>query len=320
MWLRYGIDAENTLVAIEDVSSGKTFLKCPYCQSGLTAKKGRIKEHHFAHTGETCRFVAGRDKHEIPVLPLYDNFNIQMSGKELEQLKTLWREYGSKGCRVSRFLVPRRFVWLGLLQETASPDDSSDYEFTQLGQIPFGGLPLMLFNQVQEPKLIYKLSELEEKAERARATNSLFLPERLIDLLLYCAQLKRILTHRLYYLEVKVDGQTLSKIGVTRRSIEERVAEVQRELQSHFKTVEIQVLGVWEHRGNVELYFKHRYQEFNHRIGSLTEYYKFGNPDAAVAALLDLRRMQAKVLSQVEVDILQPNQLKIATSQRSLYD
>lgn len=303
MWLRYGVDEENTLVAIEDVSSGKTSLKCPYCQSGLTAKKGRIKEHHFAHTQETCRFVAGRDRHEIPVLPLYDNFNIQLAGQELEQLKTLWRQYGLKGYKIPKFLVPRRFVWLGLLQETGA-DDSSNYEFTQLGQIPFGGLSLMLFNQVQEHYLLSKLSELEEKAERAKTTNSLFLLERLTDLRLYQAQLKRILTHSLYYLEVKADKQTLSKIGVTRRSIEERVAEVQRELQSYFKTVVIQVLGVWEHRGNVELYFKHRYQDFNHRIGSLTEYYKFDDSDNVLAVLRDLRQMQPKVLSQVEVNIL----------------
>lgn len=315
MWLRYGIDEENTLVGIEDVPSGKTSLRCPYCQSGLTAKKGRIKEHHFAHTEETCRFVAGRDRREIPVLPLYDNFFVQLSGKELEQLKTLWRQYGSKGDKVAKFLVPRRFVWLGLLQETKSHHDSSDYEFTQLGQIPFGGLSLMLFNQVQEQALISKLSELEEKAECAKATNSLFLPERLTDLRLYRAQFKRILAHRLYYLEVKANGQTLSKIGVTRRSIEERVAEVQRELQSYFETVLIKVMGVWEHRGNVELYFKHRYQDFNYRIGSLTEYYKFDDPDGAIAALRDLRRMKPKVLSSVELDILNDQSVSLLSNQ-----
>lgn len=170
MWLRYGVDEQNTLVAIGNVPSGKTELKCPYCQSGLTAKKGRIKEHHFAHTEETCRFVADRNNSEIPVLPLYDNFNIQLSGKELEQLKILWQQYGAKGHGISKFLVPRRFVWLGLLQETEFPS-SSDYEFTQLGKIPLGELSLTLFNQLQEPLLISKLFELEEKAEHAKAIN-----------------------------------------------------------------------------------------------------------------------------------------------------
>jgi len=52
MWLKYGVSKDNALVNIEDVSSGKTDLTCLYCGGGLTAKKGRIKEHHFAHTEE----------------------------------------------------------------------------------------------------------------------------------------------------------------------------------------------------------------------------------------------------------------------------
>ena len=303
MWLKYGVDADNTLVAIEDVSSGKTLLLCPYCGSGLTAKKGRIKEHHFAHTDETCRSVARRDSRDIPTLPLYDNFNIHLSGKELEQLKTLWRQYGAKGYRVSKSLVPRRFVWLGLLQETEFPYNSSDYEFTQLSQIPFGELDLMLFNSVQEPLLLEKLSHLEEKAERALSSSSLFYLSRLIDLKLYRAQLKKILQTILYYLEVTANGDTLYKIGVTQRPIAERVAEVQRDLSKHFKAVSLLVLGTWEHRGNVEKYFKHRYENFNYKIGSLTEYYKFHSEDAKVV-LRDLRQMKPKVLCQAEADIL----------------
>ena len=300
MWLKYGVDADNMLVAIEDVPSGKTILLCPYCGSGLTAKKGQIKEHHFAHTYETCRSVALRDSRDIPTLPLYDNFNIQLSGKELEQLKILWR-YGAKENRVPKFLAPRRFVWLGLLQES---DNNSDYEFTQLGQIPFGELSLMLFNFVQEPLILEKLSDLEEKTERALTSNSLFYPSQLTDLQLYRAQLKKILLTTLYYLEVTVNGDTLSKIGITQRSIEERVAEVQRDLSSHFLVVSIKVLGTWEHRGNVEKYFKHRYKQFNYKIGNLTEYYKFDSIQDAKAVLQDLRQMKLKALCQAEADVI----------------
>lgn len=310
MWLKYGIDEDDALVAIEDVSSGKTSLKCPYCKGGLTAKKGRIKEHHFAHTTETCRSVAGRDSRDIPTLPLYDDFNIHLSGDELEQLKTLWRQYGAKGYRIPKFLVPRRFIWLGLLQETEVIDHSSDYEFTDLGKIPFGELSLMLFNSVQEPLLLKKLSELEEKAERALISNSLFYLPRLVDLKLYRAQLKKILQTMLYYLEVTVDGDTLYKIGVTQRPIEERMAEVQRDLNLHFKSVSLMVLKTWSHRGNVEKYFKHRYKNFNYKIGNLTEYYKFDRTENALAVLQDLCQMKPKVLCQAEADILseQPSQ------------
>jgi hypothetical protein len=303
MWLKYGIDPEGILVEIEDVRSGKTSLLCPYCKTKLTAKKGRIKEHHFAHTEETCRQVAERDRHNVPTLPLYDDFSIHLLNKELEQLKTLWTEYGSKGETVARFLVPRKFVWLGLLKETCSYN-SSDYEFTDLGKVPFGGLSLVRFNRVQEPLLLDKLSELEEKTKRARETNSLFLSERSIDLMLYRAQLKRILSNSLYFLKIQAAAETLYKIGVTRRSIEERATEVQRDLSSYFKTVEIEVLGVWPHRGNVEKYFKHRYRDFNHPIGSLTEYYRFNHAEESKIVLHDLRQMTPKILSPSEIDIL----------------
>lgn len=89
MWLKYGVNEDGILICIEDTTRGKTLLKCPYCHGKLTAKKGKIKEHHFAHNGETCHPVA---KREFPTLPLYDNFNIQLSSKDLAQLKLLWQE------------------------------------------------------------------------------------------------------------------------------------------------------------------------------------------------------------------------------------
>ena len=60
MWLKYGVDEEGILVCIEDVTSSKTLLKCPYCKGGLTAKKGNVKEDHFAHNDQTCRPIANR--------------------------------------------------------------------------------------------------------------------------------------------------------------------------------------------------------------------------------------------------------------------
>jgi hypothetical protein len=91
---------------------------------------------------------------------------------------------------------------------------------------------------------------------------------------------------------------------VTKRPIEERVTEVQRDLAAHYKQVDIQVLGVWKHRGNVELYFKHRYKDFNYRIGSLTEYFKLADVEAVWD---DLRQMPPKVLEPVELDVLSEN-------------
>lgn len=296
MLLRYGVNENNALVGIEGVSSGKTHLKCPYCGESLTAKKGRIKEHHFAHHGQTCLIVA---RGKIPSLPLYDNFNIQLSAKELEELKVFWNNYGARNYDIGvkpswKLLSSKLLVW--------NEERSGFYKFTSLGKIPVGALSLRLFNEVQEPLLREKLSELEQKAERAQLASLSTLPERLADLQIYRALFKRVLTNTLYFLEILADGQILHKIGVTSREIEQRAKEVQRDLNSRFKVVAVKVLGTWEYRGNVELYFKHRYRDFNYKIGTLTEYFKF---DDVNPVLRDLRQMKPKVLTQAEVDILE---------------
>lgn len=310
MWLRYGVDDDNTLVSIEDVGRGKTYLKCPYCGGDLTAKKGHRKEHHFAHSEETCREVASRSERSVPTLPLYNNFNIWLTGKELLYLKQLWDRYGWKDKTIDKYDVLQVFNREGLLEYNEYRRHPG-YQFTKLGKIPVGALSLMLFNQVQEPLLLEKLQQLEEKAQIAYRKNAPNLTECLSDLRIYRAELKKILSNSLYYLEIRADDQTLYKIGVTRRPIAERMAKVQRELLLQYQTVSIKVLGVWESRGNVEKYFKYRYADFNYHIGNLTEYYKFEDPDDAKAALRDLRRMKPKVLSSVEVDILEGSKRQI---------
>jgi hypothetical protein len=78
------------------------------------------------------------------------------------------------------------------------------------------------------------------------------LPDRLVDLRLYRMGWQRILSLTLYYLEVIADSETLYKIGVTTRSLEERIPEIEQDLRSHFQSVSIKVLGSWVHRGNLK--------------------------------------------------------------------
>jgi hypothetical protein len=310
MWLRYGIDANNTLIAIEDTRSGKTNLECPYCGSRLTAKKGIVKEHHFAHNDGTCRIVIQREPRELPNLPLYDAFDIFLTGKELEQLKKLWHRHKSHNNGIHSLEVLPAFTRENLVkhnQHLNVCNGSGTYEFTDLGKIPVKALPLSRFNFVQEPLIVQKLTDLESAIFNSQG---IVLPEpelsfRLTDLRIYSAQLRKILLSTLYYLEVQADGQMLYKIGVTTRPISKRLAEVYRDMRSHFQTVAINVLGTWSSRGNIEKYFKYRYSHFNYPIGSLTEYFKFVDPDDAQAVQRDLHQMKPKVLSQVEQDIVE---------------
>lgn len=310
-WLKSGVDSDNSLLGIEDVPSGRTHLVCPYCGGSLTAKKGRIKEHHFAHTEETCQSVCQRRGGEIPALPLYDSFNIQLSKKDLSELKRFWERYGRHNYGIPNYPACSSLERAGMLRWNEYHRGSSSwgaYEFTKLGKIPVGGLSLNLFNFLHSPMLLEKLQELELKAHDAlgiTAPDDPSLPIYLTDLRLYRTQLRRVLAQTLYYLEVRSDGQTFYKVGVTTRKIDERVEEVKGELLHHFQSVTLKVLGTWEHRGNVEKYFKYRYQRFNYPIGTLSEYYKFDNVNDAIGVLRDLRRMKPKVLNQDEIDILE---------------
>ena len=298
MWLKFGVAPSGELTSIDEVGRGKTNLACLYCGGGLTAKKGLVKEHHFAHTGETCKPVSQRIKTKaFPSLPLYEHFNIELKGEELEQLKVLWKEYGAEKRSIPKDLVNERWQLKGLLES----EGDRTYHFTDLGKIPVGALPLALFNRVQEPLLLTELVKLEGSVEMTVAAGLSCLNERRADLLIYRAQLSRILVNSLYFLEVKADGNCFYKIGVTTRSIEERIAEVQRDVRAHYSDVAVNLLGLWEHRGNVELYFKHRYQPFNYRIGKLTEYFQFPN---VKAVLQDLCEMKPKMLSDVESDAI----------------
>ncbi len=127
MWLKFGVALSGELTSIDEVVRGKTNLACLYCGGGLTAKKGSVKEHHFAHTGETCKPVSQRIKTKaFPSLPLYEHFNIELKGEELEQLKVLWKEYGVQKRSIPKDLVNFRWELKGLLES----EGSGSYEFT----------------------------------------------------------------------------------------------------------------------------------------------------------------------------------------------
>ncbi len=239
IWLNYGVDVDNKLISIEDVGSGKTNLICPYCASVLIAKKGKVKEHHFSHSGETYNLVIKREPGDIPRLPLYDAFNIFLSGKELEQLKKLWHRHKSHENGIDRLEILPAFTRENLVEQSQNVNAGTGrkaYQFTKLGQIPVGALPLAGFNCVQEPLIGQKLAHLEA-AIFDNSGSVLPLEElrvRLADLRIYYAAMRKMLLSNLYYLRVQADGKILYKIGVTTRSMYQRSAEIYRDLLSHY--------------------------------------------------------------------------------------
>ena len=52
---------QDDLIHISEVQSGRTDLTCPNCGQSLIAKKGKLKEHHFAHDGESCSITFSKE-------------------------------------------------------------------------------------------------------------------------------------------------------------------------------------------------------------------------------------------------------------------
>lgn len=298
MFLEYGVTSDGELVRIDQVARGRLLgVFCPYCQRPLIARKGAIKQPHFAHDGETCA-AANRAKDAIS-LPVFEKFNLSLTAKlfEMYQRAADWSLF-QKGTGAAQHEYERLFH-LGLVKFNAHNGRFGRWELTHLGKIPVGELSLNLFNKVQEPLIVKRHEDLQEAAYRA--LSKIDFDTHLIDLRLYGAQWRHILALALYFMEITYAGGVLHKIGVTGRTPDERAHEIAGEMRPHLGDVSIKVLGTWGHRGNVEPYFKHRYRAHAHPIGALTEYFAF--PDVK-PVLRDLTRMQEKALTDVERAIL----------------
>lgn len=275
-FLHHGVDAAGELVAVEAVERGRTALVCPYCATGLIAKKGRVLAPHFAHDGATCR-----DSHERSAarIPLYDDFatlepldraDLRLCGQLLRgsinhtSLRG-WRR-GSLARLVDAGLieeVPRGQRWvngIGSHRHTAWGEQIAGATRYRLGLNDLAG--------VQERAALEKLDRLAEVARDGDERHAM-------DVRLYRAQLARLFSLDLYLLRVRADRANLHKIGVTGRDVEERLPEIRKDLEAHFGKVELEVDGHWPNRGSLELYFKRVFTRRQVRIGSLTEYFSF---------------------------------------------
>ena len=78
-------------------------------------------------------------------MPLYDSFDIFLSGKELEQLKKLWHRHKSHQNGIHRLEILAAFTREKLLEYDRHPnahDSYGAYQSTDLGKIPVRGAHL----------------------------------------------------------------------------------------------------------------------------------------------------------------------------------
>lgn len=264
-------------MGIDQVARGRTPLACPYCRTPLIAKKGRILSPHFAHDGPTCRESAERHAARIP---FYD---------ELETLGPLGRSdlklsaalvgqtINETSFRGWRRAALRRLIEAEILEEVSRGErwvnGIGSHRHSAWGTLVVrafrGRLTLAELGSVQERAVLQKLADLERRAAEPRDVAVV------TDLRLYRAQLARVVSLDLYLIRAELDGRVLHKIGVTARSVDERLPEIRADLAEHFDQIDLDVQGVWQRRGSLELYFKRLFASRRVRIGTLTEYFSF---------------------------------------------
>ncbi|PSB59133.1 GIY-YIG nuclease family protein [Chamaesiphon polymorphus] len=291
MWLEYGIDPDGEMIYIESRRRGKTDLKCPYCGGALTAKKGAVKNHHFAHTDETCRAVSsGRDI----AIPFLAGFDRHLSSSELAVLIHLHKTGRLTGDFKNK-LVRKDFIF---------QNANYRWKLDNLGEIACGVMPLDRFSNYQSLAIVAKLDNLKTRLTEANTENSIDLPDLLTDLKLYKNHVKRILSQTLYYLKIVSDFTTIYKIGVTTRDIAERIDEIASELREALgSAVTIETIGLWENHGGLERYFIYKYQRYRYQYIKFKEYFEFPI-NIAPAILRDLRRLSTRIFRKKERDIL----------------
>lgn len=340
IFLDYGVDANGELVYIGQVGRGRVALACPYCGVTLIARKGEKVAPHFAHDGQTCRSASrDRDVIALPAFDKFD-FHLpgrvlealrsfgsgsdptrgDTSLLKRHELISFNRFAGRGGAyeltHLGELILGR--LSLDLFNRIQEPLIVEKHEELlkratiaqgaagRLARIAVIREELKKLEHVYSPyydrSLWAKKSDLiDEQRDLSRQDNATDFQTALTDLRLYRAQWQRILTASLYFLEIVHPGGKVYKIGVTTRPIEERIKEIYSDVTPLLGEVAIRLIDTWEHRGNVELYFKYKYKNQNAQIGNLTEYFSFADLGDITR---DLRRMKIKALTPLEEEIL----------------
>jgi hypothetical protein len=276
MFLEYAVDKHGSLVHVDDAPRGKVIsLFCPYCGADLIARKGAVLAHHFAHSENTCRPVSRDD--DVIRLPMYERFSLSLVGREWKALKVFHDKH--KLPRHRRLFD--RLYGRGLLYYDR---EKKRHQLTVMGKVPFGEATLAEFAEVQDELILDKHNMLSQRlnSDYVNADEQHIYEN---DLRLYRAQLRRVHSAVLYLLMIDHKAGQLQKIGVTTRTLDERLPEIQRDLAEHLQQVRVTPLLNLNNRGAVEGYFKFRYKADQIKIGTLTEYFEFKDSDAILEAL-----------------------------------
>lgn len=269
MFLAHGVNQSGELVSVEDTASGRTALRCPFCSELLIARKGAIKEHHFAHAGDTC--AESKATIQQTGIPFYD-ITTGISKSEITLLEK-FRRYSDVWLTAKQGDTAKCLAVGGLLEPRL--DKPSKYGLTQLGRdlLEHNGslykkgsiLPDVILQERMFPAVLEMLQyqDLNTGTQAAK---------------FYQLRLQAILQQHLYVLKIHLKQESicypLIKVGLTARpDIELRIAEIKRDLQKYGEVESITMIGFYKHFGCLERLIHKRFAASQFLIGNHTEYF-----------------------------------------------
>lgn len=315
MKLPYGLSNGN-FIHISEVPSGKTKLHCPFCQQALLAKKGKIKRHHFAHSGPSCIPKFNNDLFgilgKLPIhLPLC-MFAKHKLATIKDQLLHLQQQHqlAIQKATNQESLVSELLTILAQLAQKYTDQQKIEKaaSMTTLKQQVYRYItkkiaPFPDFHLLRDPDTFsQKYTNGKQQCTLAQLTKHQYeyfypvsfdkyvqclktfhqqnteSPNELQDKInLYEKELAYFNHFKLYFLEITTTDDTLYKIGLTSRSIDIRIQEIKQDLHTHFRNSQVKVLFVQEGVAFIETFFKQKYAAYQRLIGKLTEYFTFPN-------------------------------------------
>lgn len=262
MFLSHGLDDNGQLISIDDTDQGRTSLHCPFCGQVLIAKKGKVKEHHFAHDGVTC--AESKKTLAMTGIPLFDSDGLSKAQITLLKKLSRWRTFSRLWLTENQKLTLDSMLVSGLL--VMHDDQPTLTEVARHLLYGVSGHTLSGYVQLQEALFVIREKELVHYDAQNGTQTARF----------YRTRLATLLQQHLYVLHIKFEQDNvcypLFKVGLTRRSIEQRIGEIKNDLNRFGRVHEVQLIGLFPHFGSLErrlLSILHTYQ---HVFGQHTEY------------------------------------------------
>lgn len=295
------------LIHISEVQSGRTDLICPSCGQSLIAKKGKLKEHHFAHDGISCTATVSKElfglNNRLPTkLPLciYAQRKKEAIEKKLNNWQTEYAKGQKQTARVAELLGRLEKLKQYFQQQHNSSQIALVEKITgQVQQYTHQKIaPFPSFHLLRDPVFKTGYTDGQQKIASAdwnEAQHDYFYPlvfqpyieclqtysspSKLVPIKeqieVYQQELARFQQFQLYFLEIQIPTATIHKIGLTTRPMAIRLKEIQQDLHRYFHTVTCKVLLQKKRVGFLENFFKRKYAPYQFTIGSLTEYFQF---------------------------------------------